>query len=897
MAQPTEGGEQEALRRIDAAELSGALVLNLSDLGLTAIPDSLSRLINLKGLDLSRNQITAIPDSLSRFTNLQLLHLAGNQITAIPESLSRLIKLKGLDLSRNQITAIPDSLLHLTNLQRLVLSTNQITAIPDSLSRLANLEVLHLSHNQITAIPDSLSRLTNLRGLYLAGNPLPDELLAAAKRGVEALFRYLESAKHGAHPRTVKLVLLGEPKSGKTTLLEALNGNEHPCDPNRKETLGVNVAIVDKHHPVDGRTMHLSVWDFAGQHMEHATHQFSLTKNAIFLILWNARQGAQSGKHDLWYWLELLKMRVSEPKFLLVATHTELTPPDLNLGEIQSLYPGCEGQFPVEFETLAGFPALEKKILDLAAASPAMNAPWPPHWLPVRDEIRKIREDRPHVSPAEFHGLMEAKGVREKQDQKDLAEQLHQLGEILYFQDLTGLSSLVILSPAWLTELLALVVRSTRARENDGLLNVGDLNELWKAADLDPSVRAHLCRLMDQFDLTYSTVDAGEASMVVEALPYARPEDRRKVELPNNLPRMEMIFRFPTFQRHLPPGIPTWGIARAHRLARPGFGPWRDVAFFEDTETASQAVILASDATKEVRLSVAADYPPFFFGRMEAILRDTFKRYPGLPPEERLPCPCTPGCPYSYKFELIKKLGRQAEPYVTCGESGERVNITSLLTGYPPPKTEAGFRALEAEMRRGFTTMLRGANERMDKPSPTVFTLVRSPQFKQLPTFWESFTKNEELELCLYCEHDSGWHPTAASVYRFRPNQAWVEKLKEHWTPLIAVTLRLGPLAKAAGWAAELVVLHAAGEAVDSLHGGTHSPLAPLADELSEKDRPQPVDIGTLHVLKDLVEHLDSERRKEDPIAPRCGGLHPHIVEDGRLLWLCPQHLSAYKTR
>lgn len=174
---------------------------------------------------------------------------------------------------------------------------------------------LNLMGAGLTAIPDSLSRLTNLQGINLFRNPLPDELLAAAERGPEALFRYLESAKYGDHPRTVKLVLLGEPKSGKTTLLEALKGNQSPCDPERKETLGVNVAIVDKDHPKDGKKMHLSVWDFAGQHMEHATHQFSLTKNAIFLILWNARQGAESGKRDLWYWLELLKMRVSEPKF------------------------------------------------------------------------------------------------------------------------------------------------------------------------------------------------------------------------------------------------------------------------------------------------------------------------------------------------------------------------------------------------------------------------------------------------------------------------------------------------------------------------------------------------------------------------------------------------------
>ncbi len=696
------------------SRLANLQELDLSGNQITVIPDSLSRLANLQELDLSGNQITVIPDSLSRLADLQRLYLPGNQITAIPDSLSRLANLQELDLSGNQITVIPDSLSRLADLQRLYLPGNQITAIPDSLSRLTNLRALSLSDNQITvipnslshltnleelyfagnqvtAVPDSLSRLTNLQKLDLSGNPLPDELLAAAARGVEALFRYIESAKHGAHPRTVKLVLLGEPKSGKTTLLEALNGNPDPCDPERRETLGVNVATVDKVHPEDGNAMHLSVWDFAGQHMEHATHQFSLTKNAIFLILWNARQGAESGKRDLWYWLELLKMRVSEPSFLLVATHTELTPPDLNLAEIQSQYPGCAGQFPVEFETLAGFASLEKKILELAAASPAMNAPWPTHWIPVRDEIREIRQTRPHMTPAEFRQLMEAKGVREKQDQKDLTEQLHQLGEILYFQELRELSNLVILSPAWLTELLALVVRSERARANGGLLGSGELEELWKDSRLDSEIRAHLGRLMEQFDLTYSTVDAGNASIVVEALPYAQLEDREKIALIGNQPQMDMIFRFPTLQRHLPPGIPTWGIARAHRLARPGLGPWRDLAFFEDAETASRAVVLASDSKKEVRLSVASDYPPFFFGRMEAILRDTFKRYPGLVPEERLPCPCSAGCAYSHKFEVIKRLGREGEPYVTCGESGGRVSIGTLLMGYPAPENRRRF--------------------------------------------------------------------------------------------------------------------------------------------------------------------------------------------------------------
>ena len=204
-----------------------------------------------------------------------------------------------------------------------------------------------LRRNQITGIPSSLTRLSVLDKLDIEGNPLPQEFLVAARQGLDVLFRYLAKLdRRKVQPRTVKLVLIGEPKSGKTTLLEALKGNPKPCDPTRRETIGVDIVALARTNPEDQESMYLSVWDFAGQHIEHATHQFFLTENAIFVILWNARQGADAGKRDLWYWLELLKMRVKDPNYLLVATHVEQTPPDLNLAEIERTYPGFQGQFP-----------------------------------------------------------------------------------------------------------------------------------------------------------------------------------------------------------------------------------------------------------------------------------------------------------------------------------------------------------------------------------------------------------------------------------------------------------------------------------------------------------------------------------------------------------------------
>jgi internalin A len=844
-------------------------------------------------LNLNNLALTAIPESLAQLTDLKVLNLSGNRLTAIPDSISKLPNLRELRINNNRLSAIPDSLAQLANLRVLILSGNQINLIPDSLAQLINLQLLDLSNNLLTVIPPSLTQLANLLGLNLNGNPLPEELLATLKQGIPSFYRYLESiAKRKVYPRTVKLVLLGEPKSGKTTLLEALKGNPQPCVESRPETLGVNVVAIEKPHPSDHQPMYLSAWDFAGQHIEHATHQFFLTDNAIYLILWNARQGAASGKHDLWYWLELLKMRVREPKFLLVATHTEHTPPDLNLADIENSYTGCQGHFPVELSSLKGVDSLENKILELAVASPSLRAAWPPEWRVIRDQVRQVRKQQPYMTPESFSAFMKENGVTGEEELKDLAGQLHHLGEILYFQERDELSSLVILNPEWITELIALVVRSKEVREHNGILRKTDLDKLWEHAELKPEIRDHLIHLMDWFDLTYSTGHKTDLGIVVEALPYSKPEDLKQIELPAAEPQMEMIFRFPSLQRHLPPGIPTWGMARAHRFSR--CTPWRDAAAFIDGETKSQGLILASDTKKEVRLRVAADYPPFFFGQLRAILMDTFRRYPGAVPEFLFPCPCRPGCSFSHPYETVLKRWRDSKD-VYCQLSGEDVAVESLLSGARRrPETAAGRLALLSEFRRQFTAQRHAQNEQMEKNCPSVFTLVPSRDFKQLDTWLESFIKGEELELALYCEHDSGWHPTAHSLYRFTPDQEWFDLMNKSWNKLVAFTKYVGPLAKAIGKASKLVALEVAGMAAEKLPEVSRSIAGTLSRELPGKDEPESIDIEVRYLLERLIEHLDSQR---PPLEPRNGGLHRHIIDDGRLLWLCPEHKKLYQPR
>ncbi|MDB9455230.1 COR domain-containing protein [Dolichospermum circinale] len=94
---------QEAEERIEKARQEGAIVLDLSKMKLTEIPDAIASLTQLQGLDLGNNQLTAIPDAIASLTQLQRLDLRNNQLTAIPDAIASLTQLQRLDLRNNPL--------------------------------------------------------------------------------------------------------------------------------------------------------------------------------------------------------------------------------------------------------------------------------------------------------------------------------------------------------------------------------------------------------------------------------------------------------------------------------------------------------------------------------------------------------------------------------------------------------------------------------------------------------------------------------------------------------------------------------------------------------------------------------------------------------------------------
>jgi hypothetical protein len=84
-----------------------------------------------------------------------------------------------------------------------------------------------------------------------------------------------------------------------------------------------------------------------------------------------------------------------------------------------------------------------------------------------------------------------------------LRKWMHELGDILYFEEDSELNDIVILKPQWVTEYISKVLESDEIRENNGILTRHHLQKLWQ--DLDPSLHNTFLRLMEKFDLSYYT--------------------------------------------------------------------------------------------------------------------------------------------------------------------------------------------------------------------------------------------------------------------------------------------------------------------------------------------------------------------------------------------------------
>ena len=103
-----------------------------------------------------------------------------------------------------------------------------------------------------------------------------------------------------------KILILGEGRAGKTSLLRRLYHPGQPLPKEKDTTKGISIY----RHEFDlknGRRFRLNVWDFGGQEIYHATRQFFLTHRSLYLLVDDTSKDHKSVSDEGFkYWLELI---------------------------------------------------------------------------------------------------------------------------------------------------------------------------------------------------------------------------------------------------------------------------------------------------------------------------------------------------------------------------------------------------------------------------------------------------------------------------------------------------------------------------------------------------------------------------------------------------------------
>jgi len=894
----------------EVSQITNLTMLFLNGNQLTALPPEISHLTKLEALDLSGNQLTMLPPEISQLVNLRSLALIGNQLTIVPPEISHLTNLQALDLSGNQLTMLAPEIGYITDLQTLILSGNQLTALPPEIGRLVNLQELDISHNQLTTLPSEFAVLLTKTLINLELNPLREPFARLIGRGADALAAYLRSLEDAIPNYEGKVLLVGEGNVGKTSLIAALCGA--PFIEGRPTTHGIEIQPLTMLDSGRGVDMTVRAWDFGGQEVYRITHQFFFSQRALYLVVWNSREGQE--QNEVEGWLRRIRLRVgSEARALVVATHCDESRPELDFPYLAQMFPELlVGQCEVDNRTGFGIPELRKRIFSEAVGLPQMGQLISRRWMAARDEIMVRAETDPQIPYGEFASICQRHDINDE-EAVTLAELMHDLGYIVYYGDDEGLRDFVVLNPEWLTKAISYVLEDVPTRQSGGVLDHARLLEIWRHRQdgfaYPARYHPYFLRLMEKFDVSYRLEDDEYRSLVAQLVPYGRPDLPWDFRTPPaaGIRQLALVCRL----REPVPGLVAWMTVRHHRASTGKH--WRNGVFLRHPiATYSSEALVELRTPVELTINVRAPSPDLFFNVLRDSVEDLItRRWPGLGYELLIPCPtrlangdtCQGHFPLGGLLGYRERSGRRAP----CWECHMEYDLSELLTGFAQPHVPllpelarlqdqladvaSGVSRLEGYAADAADSMRRVlrivGNEVADCPRLFTLTPENRTGTRRLKFYQRHY------RLILWCEHPGHWHPWPAASYSLDQPSNWLVRIGPYATLVFKVLRLVVPIA------ASVTGVVLTDEQLKNAHNELQL-MTTLVAHLPDHAVGDRRNIITLESASQLTLAEGQALRAirvllfEHDYIRAFGGLRRVQAPSGDFLWICAEHYSEY---
>jgi hypothetical protein len=645
---------------------------------------SLAAHTQLTSLNLGNNRIgDSGAASVAALIQLTSLNLENNRIgDSGAESLAALTQLTSLNLGNNWIgdsgAASVAALIQLTSLN---LRNNRIgDSGAASLAALAQLTSLNLECNLIDdARP--LSRLPKLKILNIAtGNSLISQPLEIVEKGDIAMLGYLRELRLQGidYLYEAKVLILGEGGAGKTSLLRRLYQTNLDLPAEEESTKGIDIHRHEFANAA-GRPFQLNVWDFGGQQIYHATHQFFLTKRSLYILVDDTRNNSKS-VHDegFKYWLEVIEVLSDRCPVLIFQNEKSNRSKTIDEAGIKGRFPNVIEVYRGNLDQANAAIGLKEAIRLHVQKLPHVGDAVPAQWVTIRSELEKIKEGQPFISQKEYIQLYARHLEEDRSKALRLSQYFHDLGVFLHFQDDQLLQRYVILQNDWATEAVFKVLDDEPTKARKGRFSQADCQRIWAHstyADMHPELLA----LMEKFELCYKLPDQRpDTWLSPQLLPPSSPELFKDWAKPDDL----VLFYQYDF---LPKGMISRLMVRKNHLVRQPDLCWVGGAYFEHggsellaglIQTGQEIELRARGPERKALLDVISKDLDALNASFEG-LRGKVHKY--------VPCICSRCClstnPQRYEEALLLQYRKDRRTSIECRKSYLYVRVLELLDG------------------------------------------------------------------------------------------------------------------------------------------------------------------------------------------------------------------------
>lgn len=652
----------------------------------------LSPISGMKKLEILYCSNTRIKDlsPISELKSLKLLYCYGSKISNL-SPLSKLEKLQILDCSETEVNNL-SAISKIESLRKIECKDTKISFLPKN-SKWGNLELLNIAETNVKDLSPILYLLEKGieggwfwhggYGILFMGCPLQYPPIEIAKQGNSAILQYFEELERAkAKGETIilseaKCIIVGEGGVGKTSLVRKLLNPKNPLPTAKETTQGIDVHPHDLKLP-DGSDFRLNIWDFGGQEIYHATHQFFLTKRSLYILLDDTRKDEKTVNDPTFnYWLQVAELYGGGSPLLIVQNEKGDRSKQLDLKGMQGRFGFVKDARAANLLSCRGLDEVWAAIQYWLKQLPHIGEEQPKAWLDIRRELERLarEEGRDFISLEKYYEVCSQHSIPERERALFLSGYLHDFGAFLHFQDHPLLRKMLVLNNQWATDAVYKVLDFEPVKKAFGRFTRADLANIWSDARYTDQ-HDELLALMEKFELCYKLPDEKtETWLAPQLLSVLQPDALVWDESDNLQIRYEYEF--------MPKGLLSQHIVRMHRYVRQPDLAWKSGVVFE--RAGSQALVTEAWGSRNIRLRARGPQAKELLTLLAEDFDKMHERLEGLRVKKMIPCNCQ-ACvgtaePHFYEHDDLARRKSLGKRTIECKISFDDVPVADLLDG------------------------------------------------------------------------------------------------------------------------------------------------------------------------------------------------------------------------